>query len=73
MNSMIEVANLLGVKLYEEFRIKNFYSNLFRITETSLEYLSDYSGDWELSNLITVLLNGSMEIEKISKPKRRKK
>ena len=61
MATMKDVASLLGLELYEEFKIKGVYGK-YRITEKTLERSNE--GTWEESYiLIEELFNGGRELE----------
>lgn len=65
MNYMKEVAQMLGVELYEEFNINTSGKTKFRFTENGLEY---YYGTWLKCSEVNELLAGKCEIIKIPKP-----
>lgn len=61
MATMKDLANLLGLELYEEFKIKGS-GGRYRITKETLEWT--HAGIWEKSNpLIEELFNGTYELE----------
>ena len=61
MATMKDLANLLGLELYEEFKIRDAYGK-YRITEKTLERSNE--GTWEESYiLIEELFNGRRELE----------
>ena len=64
MNYMKQVACMLGVKLYEEFRIEGYSGDgKFRLTQENLEYF--YDGVWfSLSGTLNYLLNGQNKVVK---------
>lgn len=66
MNYMMQVANLLGVELYEEFKIEGYSGNVkYRLTEENLEYLSS-CGHWiSISSTLNNLLNGEHKVAKM--------
>ena len=65
-NKMNEVAALLGIKLEEEFKIKE-YTYKYKLTKSGLKYLSGISSDWEDSSILETLLAGKWEIIKLPK------
>lgn len=65
MNHMKEVAQLLGVELYEEFYIKNHRGTRYRITENGTE---QFFGEWMKADFINDLIRGKHEIIKIKSP-----
>ena len=70
MATMKDVASLLGLELYEEFKIKGAHGK-YRITEKTLEWST--KGIWEESYiLIEELFNGGRELESL-KPEYGKK
>ena len=67
-NKMKEVAELLGIKLEEEFIIEGF-SNRYKFSKVGLLYLSDTLGKWNpSSSKFNMLLTGEAQIVKLSKP-----
>ena len=67
-NKMEEVAELLGIKLEEEFIIEGF-SNRYKFSKDGLMYLSDTLGEWNpSSSKFNILLTGKAKIVKIPKP-----
>lgn len=70
MNHMKQVAQLLGVELGEEFKIKSFENN-FKFTDSGLLYYNEYSElntKWvKDSYMLHGLLTGKNKIIKISK------
>lgn len=68
MNHMKEVAQMLGVELGEEFKIKNS-SFKYKITERGLEHFDSYDNRWYLGTpTLTELLRGDCEAIKLPKP-----
>ena len=65
-NKMKEVAELLGIKLEEEFKIKG-HTYKYKLTKSGLKYLSGISSDWEDSSILENLLAGKVEIIKLPK------
>lgn len=63
-NYMKEVANLLGVELGEEFKIKGFEEYVYRFGDNYLFAKADGRNEWFKTNLLEDLLNGAFEIEK---------
>ena len=74
MNYMSEVAQMLGVKLYENFRYKSALTGLSKIELRFTEkYLEGYSPDinaWFNVKFETIcnLLNGEYEVVKLPEP-----
>lgn len=70
MNRMPEIAQMLGVELGEEFKIKgDDYSHFdkYRLTEERLEFFAN--GNWhDVSSTLAYLLNGQAKVVKIPKP-----
>ena len=70
MNRMSEIAQILGIKLGEEFKIKgDDYSHFdkYRLTEERLELFAN--GNWhDVSSTLVCLLNGQAKVVKIPKP-----
>lgn len=70
MNRMSEIAQILGIKLGEEFKIKgDDYSHFdkYRLTEERLEFFAN--GNWhDVSSTLVYLLNGQAKVVKIPKP-----
>ena len=70
MNHMPEIAQMLGVELGEEFKIKgDDYSHFdkYRLTEERLEFFAN--GNWhDVSSTLVCLLNGQAKVVKIPKP-----
>lgn len=70
MNRMSEIAQMLGVELGEEFKIKgDDYSHFdkYRLTEERLEFFAN--GNWhDVSSTLVCLLNGQAKVVKIPKP-----
>ena len=64
MNYMKQVADMLGVKLYEEFRIEGYSGDVrYKFTQENLEYF--YEGAWyPLSGTLNYLLNGQNKVVK---------
>lgn len=69
MNRMSEIAQMLGVELGEEFKIKgDDYSHFdkYRLTEERLEFFAN--GNWhDVSSTLAYLLNGQAKVVKIPK------
>ena len=66
-NKMKEVAELLGIKLEEEFIIEGF-SNRYKFSKDGLMYLSDTLGKWNpSSSKFNMLLTGEAQIIKLPK------
>lgn len=71
MNYMSEVAKMLGVELYENFRFKSNEIDLskyeYRLTEKQLEYYCEEFNAWYAATFKTIcnLLNGEYEVVKI--------
>ena len=65
-NHMAEVAEMLGVKLGEDFHVKN-YLGLFRFTEESLQWLPGNSAKWVPVKIpiLKEVLTGVTEIVKL--------
>lgn len=69
MNHMKTVAELLGLELYQKFRISGPYSSVlaswFRFTDRSFEYYDIRLGMWQEADLHTLcnLLNGMYEVK----------
>lgn len=75
MNHMKEIAHILGVDLYEEFRIKDDSKNIlrfikYRFAEGGLMHYHVFSSCWDFTPYETLLnlLNGKYEIVKLPKP-----
>lgn len=75
MNHMKEIAHILGVDLYEEFRIKDDSKNIlrfikYRFAEEGLMHYHVFSNCWDFTPYETLLnlLNGKYEIVKLPKP-----
>lgn len=68
MNYMKEVAQMLGVELYEEFNIDFYKDTKYRFTERGLECFSEQGKIWIHSIYIYRLFTGDYEIVKIPKP-----
>lgn len=70
MNRMTEIAQMLGVELGEEFKIKgDDYSHFdkYRLTKERLEFFAN--GNWhDVSSTLVYLLNGQAKVIKIPKP-----
>lgn len=70
MNYMKQVAEMLGVQLYQKFRISGpYFSALpcwFRFTDRKFEYYDNNLGGWQDGDLDTLcdLLNGMDEVIK---------
>jgi hypothetical protein len=64
INHMKEVANLLGVELEEEFRIKDFEEYVYKFGDMHLVFKADGRKEWFETCLLEDLLNGTYEIEK---------
>lgn len=64
---MEQVAQMLNVKLREEFNIKN-RDTKYRLTECGLEYFYEPSKKWMSSAFLNEVLSGAYEIVKIPKP-----
>lgn len=67
-NSYMEkVAEILGVKLNEEFKIKGHGKTTFKMTKNGLAWYDENDDSWDIydyTNLILIeLLNGETEIE----------
>lgn len=73
MNLMPEIAKMLGVETWEEFRIKDARGKddtAYRLTDTSLEYFDEAMTNWCGSGRFIDLINGTAEvIKKPFKPK----
>ena len=76
MTRMKDLANLLGLELYEEFKIndvKETENNIFRFTNDGIEYLNKSNGVWlayDLSSIPIAVCNGDYKIIKLPwKPK----
>ena len=71
MNHMKEVAKLLGVELYEEFKIMfndgNFSSCTYHFSNNSLNRIDNNGAKLFCDNLLAALLNGTHTIVKIPK------
>lgn len=61
MNYMKEVAQLLGVELEEEFKVKGFKNNRYKFTSHYLMF--DFGSGWTVSHNLDRLVNGLDEIE----------
>lgn len=74
MNHMKEIAQILGIELYENFRFKSNEIDLskyeYRLTEKRLEYYCEEFNVWYAATFKTIynLLNGEYELVKIPKP-----
>ena len=70
MNRMPEIAQMLGIEIGEEFKIKgNDYSHFdkYRLTEERLEFFAN--GNWhDVSSTLVYLLSGQAKVVKIPKP-----
>ena len=70
MNRMSEIAQMLGIEIGEEFKIKgNDYSHFdkYRLTEERLEFFAN--GNWhDVSSTLVYLLSGQAKVVKIPKP-----
>ena len=68
MNYIPSVAQMLGVEVNEEFKVKNgsgaVYGYMFRFTETDLQG-QDIYGKWYPSALLNDLIQGKCEIVKL--------
>ena len=65
---MEKVADMLGVKIGEEFKIEGHSGNVkYRLTEEGLEYFSCDNG-FTISSTLNRLLNGEYKVVKIPKP-----
>lgn len=77
MNYYKQIAEMLGVELGEEFKLKadcmeKPWNNLYRISENGFEYKS-ISGNWNVNDhyALSEILSGKKEIVKIPwKPKK---
>lgn len=68
MNYMKEVAQMLGVELGEEFKIKHDHFK-YKITEKGLERFDSYDNRWYLvAPTLVELLLGDSKIIKLPKP-----
>ena len=69
MNRMPEIAQMLGIEIGEEFKIKgNDYSHFdkYRLTEERLEFFAN--GNWhDVSSTLVYLLSGQAKVVKIPK------
>lgn len=71
---MKEIAQILGIELYENFRFKSNEIDLskyeYRLTEKRLEYYCEEFNVWYAATFKTIynLLNGEYELVKIPKP-----
>lgn len=63
---MKEVAQLVGLELNEEFRIKTYHF-VYKIAEEGLMYCSDITGKWIRCSGLEELINGKIEIVKLPK------
>lgn len=63
-NYMKEVANLLGVELEEEFKLKETKGCTFKFVENSFVAKIDNEDEWFTSIFLVDVLNGSAIIEK---------
>lgn len=67
-NKMQEVAQLVGLELEEEFKIKGVPER-YKFTEIGLKYFSTKEKGWFLTNnILNLLLTGELTINKIPKP-----
>lgn len=67
-NKMQEVAQLVGLELEEEFKIKGVPER-YKFTEIGLKYFSTKEKGWFLTNnILNLLLTGELTIKKIPKP-----
>ena len=68
-NRMADVAKILGVEFYEEFKVGGYVNCICRLTPDWFER-KDSDGDWESDSKILVwLLNGKEGIERVWRPK----
>ena len=66
-NKMQEVAQLVGLELEKEFKIKGV-SERYKFTEIGLKYFSTKEKGWFLTNnILNLLLTGELTINKIPK------
>ena len=71
---MKEIAQILGVELYESFRFRSNEIDLstyeYRLTEKQLEYYCEEFNVWYAATFKTLcnLLNGEYEVVKLPKP-----
>ena len=70
MNRMPEIAQMLGIEIGEEFKIKGddySYFDKYRLTEERLEFFAN--GNWhDVSSTLVYLLSGQAKVVKIPKP-----
>ena len=64
MNYMNEVAEMLGVELYDEFKVKGFDDDKFMLTSNGMFYYDEEDSKWQESLLIYDILKGTREIVK---------
>lgn len=65
-NKMNEVAQLLGLELEEEFKIKDGHTK-YKLTSGGIVGWSAYRQEWMYSTLLQTLLTGKGEIVKLPK------
>ena len=69
-NRMADVAKILGVEFYEEFKVSGYVNCICRLTPYWFER-KDTVGDWETdSSILMWLLNGKEKIVKQWKPEK---
>ena len=71
MNHMSDIAQMLGIELYESFRFKSNVTDYlsvyqYRLTDEQLEYYNAEFNDWLAATFKTIcnLLNGEYEVVK---------
>lgn len=69
-NYMAEVAKMLGLELKEEFSIDAYENERFKLTNNGLYHCEDKYGWRDISDILTNILRGRLEIKKLPwKPK----
>ena len=74
MNYMEQIAEMLGIKLYEDFRIKSINEMIFEKEYFLTEYgLFSTDSTVPISTILNDILNGQYEIVKLPQPILKKK
>lgn len=72
MNLIPKIAQELGVKVGEEFKVTRYGNVVFRFDETSLQFYSSLTNEWRETSdeLYKMIMKGDTEVRKLPfKPK----